>query len=130
MGTNRYGKVLTIILVILIIAVLIIIGVLVYKYVIEPNMKDKRTIEAISEFDKNVSEDNGNNTISNETIGNMITNIVPTENVPSGGGKVKKKTYYKGFVMLGYITIDKTGVKEPILDEVTPEALDTAVAVL
>ena len=32
--------------------------------------------------------------------------------------------------MLGYITIPKTSVKEPILDTVTPESLNTAVAVL
>ena len=32
--------------------------------------------------------------------------------------------------MLGYITIPKTGVKEPILDTVTPETLNTAVATL
>jgi len=32
--------------------------------------------------------------------------------------------------MLGYITIPKTNVKEPILDTVTPESLNTAVATL
>lgn len=131
MIANKYGKVLTIILIILVIAVFILGGVLIYKYVIEPNMNDKRTIAAISEFDKNVSQGEENNEINNGTIdNNMISNIVPTENVSNNGGQAKKKTYYKGFVMLGYITIDKTGVKEPILDEVTPEALETAVAAL
>lgn len=129
MGINKYGKILTILLIILIITILIIAGILIYKYVIEPNSKNKRTIEAISEFDKNVSQGNENNEINMDN--NMISNIVPTENeTSSGGGYAKKKTYYEGYVMLGYITIDKTGVKEPILDEVTPEALDTAVAVL
>ena len=47
-----------------------------------------------------------------------------------GQGTTIKKTYYKGFVMLGYITIPKTNVKEPILDTDTPETLNTAVATL
>lgn len=134
MGTNRYGKVLTIILVILIIAILIIGGVLIYNYVIKPKIDGDRTIAAITEFDKNISEEvegNQQGGQENQIQNNVITDIRPTENVPSNNStQVKKKTYYEGYVMLGYITIDKTGVKEPILDEVTPEALDKAVAVL
>lgn len=130
MGTNRYGKVLTIILIILIIAILIIGGVLIYNYVIKPRIDGNRTIAAITEFDKNAPEEVVGNEQENQ-ISNDITEIIkPTENVPSSGGQAKKKTYYQGYVMLGYITIDKTGVKEPILDEVTPEALEKAVAVL
>lgn len=131
MGTNRYGKVLTIILVILVIAILIIGGVLLYNYVIKPKIDGNRTIAAITEFDKNTPEDNIGNEQENQISNNIIEDIKPTENIPSNNNvQVKKKTYYEGFVMLGYITIDKTGVKEPILDEVTPEALEKAVAVL
>lgn len=132
MGINKYGKVLTIILVILVIAILIIGGVLLYNYVIKPKIDGKRTIAAITEFDKNAPEDNNIGNEQENQISNNITEIIkPTENVPSNNGtQAKKKTYYEGFVMLGYITIDKTGVKEPILDEVTPEALEKAVAVL
>lgn len=130
MGTNRYGKVLTIILVILIIAILIIGGVLLYNYVIKPKIDGDRTIAAITEFDKNIPQEVVGNVQQNQISNNIIEDIKPVENISSSGGQVKKKTYYKGFVMLGYITIEKTNVKEPILDEVTPEALDTAVAVL
>lgn len=134
MGINRYGKVLTIILIILIIAILIVGGVLLYNYVIKPKLDGNRTIAAISEFDKNAPEEvvgNEQEGQNNQISSNIIEEIKPTENVPSSdSGQVKKKTYYEGYVMLGYITIDKTGVKEPILDEVTPEALEKAVAVL
>lgn len=131
MGTNRYGKVLTIILVILVVAILIIGGVLLYNYVIKPKIDGNRTIAAITEFDKNTPEDNIGNEQENQISNNITEIIKPTENVPSNNGtQVKKKTYYEGYVMLGYITIEKTGVKEPILDEVTPEALEKAVAVL
>lgn len=130
MGINRYGKVLTIILAILIIAILIIGGCLLYNFVIKPKIDGDRTIAAITEFDKNAPEEVIGNEQENQISNNVIEDIKPTENVPSNNAQAKKKTYYKGFVMLGYITIDKTGVKEPILDQVTPEALDTAVAVL
>lgn len=133
MRTSKYGNVLTIILAILIIAIIIIGGCLLYNYVIKPKIDGGRTIAAITEFDKNISEEvegNEQEEQKNQISNNIIEDIKPTENVQASGGQVKKKTYYEGFVMLGYITIDKTGVKEPILDEVTPEALEKAVAVL
>lgn len=122
MTANKYGNVLTVILVILIIAILIGAGLLVYNYVIKPRIENNKTIEAIAEFDKNAEEEENNEE-------NNITSIEPIE--PSEGTSgVPKKTYYNGFVMIGYITIPKTDVKEPILDVVTPESLNTAVAVL
>ena len=126
--TNKYGNVLTIILVIIIVIVLILGGFLIYKYVIKPGRDSDRTIEAIAEFDKNASE-NANE--QDEGKGSTIDeSIKPEEQQQSSGTSKPKKTYYEGFVMLGYITIPKTNVKEPILDEVTPKSLETAVAAL
>ena len=65
---------------------------------------------------------------NDEVIDNNI--IAPPDDSTTSSGTTNKKTYYEGFVMIGYITIPKTNVKLPILDTVTPEALDTAVAVL
>lgn len=130
MTVNKYGNVLTIILVVLIIAIIIGLGILTYKYIIEPNSDKNKKIEAFEEIDR-----------ANEEANNIVENEENTDDTPldmegtnnttsSGGGTVKSKPRYKGFVMLGYITIPKTNVKEPILDTVTPEALNTAVAVL
>lgn len=132
MSANRYGNILTIILVIVIIAILAGFGFLVYNYVIEPRNKENKTIEAITEFDKNVEEESGEVKESEEPISeeNNITAIKPPENTGENSETTKKKTYYEGFVMIGYITIHKTSVKEPILDTVTPQSLDTAVAAL
>lgn len=123
MSANKYGNVLTVVLVILIIAIVVGVGLLVYNYVIKPKMEESKSIEAIAEFDKNTEENNTSNEVTdnNEIIGSNET---------SGTGTGKQKTYYQGFVMLGYITIPATNVKEPILDTVTPESLNTAVAVL
>lgn len=123
MTANKYGNVLTVILVILIIAILIGVGLLVYNYVIKPKIENNRTIEAIAEFDRNTEEEEAVEENNNNT---SIEPIHPSENT----SEVQKKTYYNGFVMIGYITIPKTNVKEPILDVVTPESLNTAVAVL
>lgn len=124
MTANKYGNFLTVILVILIIVILVGVGFLVYNYVIKPRVEDNKTIEAIAEFEKNTEEEK-----KEEKEENFNTSIQPTQ--PSGNTSgVKKKTYYNGFVMIGYITIPKTNVKEPILDTVTPESLNAAVAVL
>lgn len=123
MTANKYGNFLTVILVILIIAILVGVGFLVYNYVIKPRIEDNRTIEAIAEFEKNTEEE------KNDENKEFNTSIEPTQPSENTSG-VKKKTYYNGFVMIGYITIPKTNVKEPILDTVTPESLNTAVAVL
>ena len=120
-AANKYGNVLTVLLVILIVAVLAIGGFLLYKFVIKPRIDENRSIEAIAEFDKNIEEK------EQEEENDESYKISPTDSSGSGG---KNKTYYQGFVMLGYITIPKTNVKQPILDEVTPDSLNAAVAAL
>ena len=128
MSANKYGNTLTVILVIVIIAVLAGVGFLVYNYVVKPRIDDDRNIEAIAEFDRNIETEEEEQT---EEDDNTNTTIEPSESTGgSSGSTAKKKTYYNGFVMIGYITIPKTNVKQPILDTVTPESLNTAVAAL
>lgn len=126
MTANKYGNVLTVILIVLIIAILLGLGFLTYNYIIKPRSGENQKIEAIAEFDKNIEEtekkEDNNQELSIEPIESTANENTSTQ--------VRKKSYYKGFVMLGYITIPKTNVKEPILDTVTPETLNTAVATL
>lgn len=127
MRANKYGNLLTVLLVILIISILVGVGVLVYN-VVKSRNSDNRTIEAIAEFDKTVEKENNkeqNTVVNEEVLDNLIT---PSDD--TNASTTNKKIYYEGFVMLGYITIPKTNVKLPILDSVTPESLNTAVAVL
>lgn len=123
MRASKYGNFLTVLLVILIIAILVGVGFLVYNYVIKPRIQDDRAIEAIAEFDRNIEEEK--KTEEDEQLTNTIK---PTDETT--GSSTKRKTYYQGFVMLGYITIPKTNVKQPILDSVTPDSLNAAVAAL
>ncbi len=131
MTARKYGNILTAILVILIISIIIGAGFLLYNYVIKPKIDDKNAMEAIAEFDKSIEQNNNENSDLGE--GEELPNgIAPSETPASSATTTpsKKKVYYKDFVMLGYITIPKTSVKQPILDTVTPDSLNTAVAVL
>ena len=130
MTANRYGKFLTVILVILIIIILAGLGFLTYKYIIKPRNDENEKIEAFAEIDR-ASENQKDDEEKNETT-NEILEMNPVEEVnnSTGGSGQRKKPRFKGFVMLGYIKIPKTNVKEAILDTVTPETLNTAVAVL
>ena len=117
--TSKYGNFLTVLLVVLIIGILGGTGFLVYNYVIKPRLDNDRSIEAIAEFDRATEE----KTEDDGQIGDI-------EGVDGTNTGKKSKVYYQGFVMLGYITIPKTNVKQPILDQVTPDSLNAAVATL
>lgn len=129
MRANKYGNLLTVLLIILIIGILVGLGFLIYN-VVKTKNTDDRTIEAIAEFDKTV-EENNNEQIEDDDE-EVLTNIIapPDDSSTSSPETTKKKIYYEGFVMIGYITIPKTNVKLPILDSVTPQAIEVAVAAL
>ena len=119
MTTNKYGNLLTIILIVLIVGIFIGAGLLVYNYAIKPKKDDKQKIAAIEEFDREVEENNSNNNSTEpEETGELPELEGPSG--PSGSGSQQgtvKKSYFKGYVMLGYITIPKTNVKEPIFNQ-------------
>lgn len=132
MSANKYGNVLTIILIILIVAILIGIGIFTYNYIVKPRNQENKNIAAIEEFDKNLEEnkETEEEDKEDEAGGFDVEATDRPDDETQTSGQVRKKNYYEGFVMLGYITIPKTNVKLPILDTATPEALDTAVAKL
>ena len=130
MTANKYGNFLTIILIVSIVVILIGVGLLTYNYVIKPRIEDDRSIEAIEEFDKNIQQEEEQEEKEEEVQEEINTTIQPTQPSQNTNNTGSNKTYLDGFVMIGYITIPKTDVKEPILDTVTPTSLNKAVAVL
>ena len=132
MTANRYGNLLTVLLVILIVAILVGLSFLVYSVVKSKNIEEK-TKEAIAEFEENINGNDNENYDDNEELESDLEDantIAPPTTSFEPTGEVKKKTYYEGYVMIGYITIPKTNVKLPILDSVSPDSLNTAVAAL
>ncbi|MGN1271013.1 MAG: sortase [Clostridia bacterium] len=131
MSANKYGNTLTVILIIIIVVVVVGGGILLYNYVIKPHNKEKEAAQAIAEFDKLMGEDNNQGQNDQEVDIDEIDRELQriAEEGKSGTG-AKKKAYYGDFVMIGYITIPKTNIKLPILEDTSPKALETSVAVL
>lgn len=139
MFDRKYGKVLTVLLVIAIIAIVVLV-ILFVRGRIEKNRADKDAIVGIEEFDRDhgISTDTTptpEETPDPEEPGETPIIIPPTGDGSGGSGSSSSgnsdgKTYYKGFVMIGYIDIPKTGAKYPILEKVTKKSLETSVVLL
>ena len=124
MTSSKYGNILTVILVILVIAVLTIIGILFYNYVIKPSIDKQEKIEELARFEEEVEEEQE----EAPQEGDMESTTKDTDEYSSYN--VRQKPTYKGFVRIGFIKIQKTGVNEPILDELNDESLNTAVVAI
>lgn len=132
MFNSKYGNVLTVLLIIIIIAIIGLLGYVGFnfykKYYTD---KDAQTFIEQYEKDINTTDNSVNNStdISSGTVTNPIDNLTQSNSISNGA--TGNKTYtYKGFPVVGVIEIPKTGIKYPILKEVTPKAIETAVAML
>ncbi len=133
MFKSKYSTVLTVLLIILIIAILviaIILSVNAYK----SYKDDKERAKTISDLQDDVNTEDKNET-KNEIDGNLIIQpIIPGEqtNTTSPGGTTSrpKTKFYKEYPMIGTIKIEKTKAEYPILLDVSPGALETAVGVM
>ena len=141
MHNNKYKKVLTVVLIIAIIAIISLIAFLIYEQ-IEKDKTEKDALAAIEEFDR-VHGVGTEATKAPEEIPSLEEpGGTPTVVPPTGGGSGSGssggssstisdgKSYYKGFVMIGYVDIPKTGAKYPILEKVTIKSLSAAVVLL
>lgn len=129
MFNSKYSKVLTVILIVVIIGIVGTIGYFVYDiYVVKAkNNKAQEVLDQFSntsirrEFDKADDEKNG-------TAQNPLDSINSVENNQTS--TKSEKVYMEGYEVMGTIEIPKTGVKLPILSEVTKKSLETSVAIL
>lgn len=127
MFNSKYSNVLTILLIIVIIIIIGLIGFLGYdfyrKYYIDKDAQD--FMSQYEEQTKNtVTADNGN------TVTTIIDPLNEVETPTNNNTNSTKKYTYKGFNVLGTIEIPKTNIKYPILENVTPKSIETAVAIL
>lgn len=129
MFNGKYGDILTVVIIIIIIAIIGLLGFWAYD-VYTRNDANGDALDAINEFDNKVSNSNKNNT-ANNSVGNVAkptVNGIASGDITSSGGTTQK--LYKGFVMVGYIQIPKTGIEYPILEEASKKAIETSVAIL
>jgi len=130
MFRNKYSTFLTVLLIIIIIAV---IGLLVFWGIRALSKKGEPVEDAIARFDKNAQNTTSstNNTSQDGTIGDIAGPDLNTSASGSGSGvATRNRTYYNGYVMVGYIEIPKTNVKLPILEKGTDKSLEVSVAVM
>lgn len=132
MFESKYGKTLTIGLVILII---IVIGALVFftiDYIKSVNTNNEALNEA-NKFINEVNDSEKNNVIKNEQNSNTQTNVelnIQVENIVSDGTQNSENTdTYKGFEKAGVIEIPKTNLKYIVLAQGSKDAIEVSVAV-
>lgn len=127
---KRFNNILTVILVIAIIATVILAGFWIYD-TYSKNKVDKDAEEAIEQFNNQIKQNQETNTVEEpEEEPNDNTVQEPAETKPGTNNNSGNYNKYKNFTILGQIEIPKTKVNYPVLQEVTPKALNVAVAKL
>ena len=148
---NRYGNILTMLLVIFIVAILGIIGYFAYDLLNSNNINENAQ-SAIQEFENATQtiKNNRTNTVKNTVVENTTveeTNtVIPpevnpleelnqlTQNQVEEDTTVedvedREKVYMEDYEVMGTIKIPKTGIEYPVLDEVTKRSLELSVGI-
>lgn len=151
MFKSKYGKVLTIILIIAIILIIGLVGFWIFEKVNADQLK-KEHETVIEEFERDhgissatpkPTDENKDDEQDEPTPDVEETPVVletpdaslnPTpnsgSNSNSGSTSTTSRKTYKGFIMVGYIQIPRTNVNVPILEKVTKKSLEVAVGIL
>lgn len=137
---NKYGNTLTIILVVAIILIVGILGFFAYKVYIS-NETTKKAEEVVSEFDDNTGNTNNNkqdnpeidNSTNTDEGGTSLDDILNNLDGSNSGSSMydnegnNKDTYYKGYKVIGTISIPSINIEYPILEEYTSATLKIAI---
>lgn len=128
MFESKYSKVLTVILVIVIIAIIGLLGFLAYDFY----QKYYITKEASDFVDNYKGEVSDSDTNTSSTDENVTGNLNELNSTPGGTTSTAtgRKQKYKGFDAIGTISIPTINCYYPILEDMTPKALETSVVML
>lgn len=132
MFDSKYSKVLTVILIVVIIGIVGTMGYFVYD-IFEANSTNNKQQEVVEEFSGTIIEQefdsspDDNKPTENVVVENPLDSIGSIE-VPNT--QAPEKIYMEGYEVMGTIEIPKTGLKVPVLEEVTKKSLETSVAIL
>jgi len=130
MFEGRYGKALTVGLIVLI---LIVIGVLIFftvDYIKSSNINGDAS-DAVDRFEGAVNKQQEQESNKNEqAIDSNVQLNIQIENIVTGGSSnTDSSNTYKGFPVVGTIEIPKIDLKYPVLEEGTKDAIEVSVAV-
>ena len=135
---SKYGKLLTVLLIVLIIVAVALIGVLAVNLISDYNA-GAGSAEAATEFEKNakkskvdvVEKNNDTLEIDDQLIADYLSQQAAAEGdrarSTSGDREVQS---YEGFEMVGTIEIPATKIKYPILADLSKASIEKAIAVM
>lgn len=130
MFESKYSKVLTIILVIVIVAILGLLGFLAYDYY-QKYITTNDAEDFVNNFESDVASgednDNDDNDGNNEAL-DQLQNMTGGTNQSASSQKTRPQ--YKGFGVLGTMTIPKINLKYPILEKMTKSSIEVSIAFL
>lgn len=133
MTDSKYGKFLTILLIIVAIGVLILLGFLGYD-VINKYMTEQEVSEVLGKFNESLNETVQNTEgTENVEIPSIETNTqIPSVDQPSDPStpSTPSKVTYKGYNVEGTIEIPAIDLEYPVLERATPDSIEAAVAIL
>src|SRR5574344_589545 len=123
MFESKYGKILTIILVVIIVGIIILLSFLGYDVYRKFAIK-KAAAEAVDAFNNSITDNQTNNEASNDVV-TPILNAEITESTTATG----KKVTYEGYNVVGTIEIPAIGLKYPVLENATADSIAISVAI-
>lgn len=124
---GKYGKLLTVLLVIVIIAVLGLLIFLGYDIISGANNK-KEVSEVLNQYN-NIENNVDNNTEAENTVIPVLNEeVIENTTVDDNNSSVKKITY-KGYNVVGRISIPTIKLDYPILEKATGTSIEYSVAV-
>lgn len=126
MFESKYSKVLTVILVIVIIAIVVLLGFLGYDYY-QKYFTTKQASDFVDTYQGDITTGEETNNIPID--GNVTLEGLEDTPTSSGNGQATKKMY-KGFAVVGTMKIPTINFEYPVLEKVSKQSIETAVAVL
>lgn len=130
MFESKYGKVLTIGLVILIV---VVIGALIFftvDYIKNSNINDDAS-NAAERFEGEVTKNNiqENTQTNTQTNTEIVAPNIQVENIIVADPSGESKNTYKGFEVAGTIEIPKIDLRYPVLENSSKSAIEASVAI-
>ncbi len=125
MFEGKYGKALTIGLVILIV---LVIGTLIFftvDYIKNSNINDDAS-DAADRFEGEVNKKEDKDKTNEEEV---VAPNIKVENIISNGSNEGSTDTYKGFPVAGIIEIPKIDLKYPVLEDGSKDAIEVSVAI-
>lgn len=132
MFESKYSKVLTVILVIVVVAIVGLLGYLAYDYYMN-YIKSSEAEDFVNNFQSDstgfddFSSGDGENDENNGINWDDLNLSDGTQNSGTQGSTSTKKPQYKGYDMLGTISIPATKCEYPILERNTTATLETGI---